>query len=132
MEVAVDVTIDVDTKRVEQLVHQRLVNWAQTAGAIVANRAKSLVAIPGPPHSAPGEPPRRISGVLQASIDYRVLTKGALIRVAIFAGTPYARRLEFGFIGMDRLGRLYSQAPRPYLRPALIDSREEIVGALRG
>lgn len=30
----------------------------------------------------------------------------------------YFLRLEFGFQGKDRLGRVYSQGPRPTLRPA--------------
>lgn len=36
------------------------------------------------------------------------------------AGTdvPYARRLEYGFVGRDRRGRHYNQAARPYMTPA--------------
>lgn len=30
----------------------------------------------------------------------------------------YARRIELGFVGTDKLGRSYNQAPRPYLRKA--------------
>lgn len=30
----------------------------------------------------------------------------------------YARRIEFGFVGTDRLGREYHQAPQPFMRPA--------------
>jgi hypothetical protein len=30
----------------------------------------------------------------------------------------YAARIEFGFIGIDALGRSYHQEPAPYLRPA--------------
>ena len=30
---------------------------------------------------------------------------------------PQTRRLEFGFSGTDRLGRRYSQPPRPHWRP---------------
>jgi hypothetical protein len=31
----------------------------------------------------------------------------------------YARRIEYGFQGADSLGRNYSQAAQPYLRPAV-------------
>lgn len=31
---------------------------------------------------------------------------------------PYVRRLELGFVGQDKLGRMYHQAPQPYMRPA--------------
>jgi hypothetical protein len=37
---------------------------------------------------------------------------------AVFTGEPYGRRLEYGFVGMDSLGRVYSQAPRPHVNPA--------------
>jgi len=31
---------------------------------------------------------------------------------------PYARRIEYGFMGTDKLGRQYHQAAQPYVRPA--------------
>jgi hypothetical protein len=37
------------------------------------------------------------------------------------------RRLEFGFVGIDAAGRNINQEPRPAMRPALRESREEIV-----
>ena len=33
-------------------------------------------------------------------------------------GVPQARRIEFGFQGKDRLGRVFNQPAFPYLRPA--------------
>lgn len=30
---------------------------------------------------------------------------------------PQTRRLEYGFVGEDSLGRVYNQAPRPHWRP---------------
>jgi hypothetical protein len=38
---------------------------------------------------------------------------------AAFVGPTmiYARRIELGFSGPDSLGRVYHQAPRPYVRP---------------
>ena len=49
--------------------------------------------------------------------------------VAVLIGTnvPYAARLEFGFVGADSLGRIYNQAARPYLRPAMDNNREAVV-----
>lgn len=131
MDVAVETRVDIDTTKVERLVNQKLLGWAERTGVIVENRAKSLVGTPGPPHSSPGEPPRRISGALQASIGHQVVTQGELVGVAVYAGTPYALRLELGFFGVDSLGRRYSQAPRPFLRPALIESRSDILAAMR-
>lgn len=34
----------------------------------------------------------------------------------------YARRIEYGFMGTDKMGRTYHQAAQPYMRPA-IDSQ---------
>ena len=36
----------------------------------------------------------------------------------------YARRIEYGFVGLDSLGRNYNQAAQPYIRPAW-DSQKE-------
>ena len=48
-------------------------------------------------------------------------------RAYVLVGTdlPYARRLEFGFVGPDKLGRVYNQAPRPYFRPPLDNNFEK-------
>lgn len=35
------------------------------------------------------------------------------------SSAPQARRLEFGFVGRDSLGRHYDQPPYPHFRPAL-------------
>lgn len=40
------------------------------------------------------------------------------LRAEVGTDLPYAARLEFGFVGADSRGRVYSQAPRPYLLPA--------------
>lgn len=37
---------------------------------------------------------------------------------------PYARRVEYGFVGTDSLGRHYHQAAQPYMRPAFDDNIE--------
>lgn len=38
---------------------------------------------------------------------------------------PYARRIEYGFIGQDRLGRNYHQPAQPYMRPAYDNKKSE-------
>ncbi len=45
---------------------------------------------------------------------------------------PQGPRLEFGFVGADKLGRIYNQAPRPHLRPALDENRGAAVEEFRG
>ena len=54
-------------------------------------------------------------------------------RCTVVVGTdaPQARRLEYGFVGADKLGRVYNQAPRPHIRPALDENRGAAVDEFR-
>jgi len=67
------------------------------------------------------------TGNLSRSIHHQIGSDGPG-RVAATVGTDvvYAARQEFGFVGADSLGRVYNQAARPYLRPALDENRAEI------
>ena len=42
----------------------------------------------------------------------------------------YARRIELGFRGPDKLGRVYDQAPHPYVQPALVEARPQMRGVV--
>ncbi len=44
---------------------------------------------------------------------------------------PYARRIEFGFIGVDSLGRHYHQLPHAYMRPAFDTEQEAAAEAVK-
>jgi len=50
----------------------------------------------------------------------------------IYVGTnvKYARRIEYGFNGTDRLGRTYRQVAQPYLRPAYENQKNRIGRAI--
>ena len=54
-------------------------------------------------------------------------------RCTVVVGTdaPQARRLEYGFVGADKLGRVYNQAARPHIRPALDENRGAAVDEFR-
>ena len=43
----------------------------------------------------------------------------------------YARRIEFGFSGMDSLGRVFHQVEQPYMRPAYESQKEAAKEAIR-
>lgn len=43
----------------------------------------------------------------------------------------YARRIEFGFVGKDILGRTYNQAAKPYLYPAFFDRGKDLKKILK-
>ena len=52
-------------------------------------------------------------------------------RVEVGTDAPQARRLEYGFVGPDKLGRVYNQAARPHIRPALDENRGAAVDEFR-
>ena len=43
----------------------------------------------------------------------------------------YARRIEFGFVGRDSLGRNYHQAAQPYMRPAYETQKQAAIDAIK-
>jgi HK97 gp10 family phage protein len=45
--------------------------------------------------------------------------------------TPYARRIEYGFIGPDSLGRMFHQPAQPYMRPAFDTERDRAAAAIK-
>ena len=47
------------------------------------------------------------------------------------SNVSYARRYDMGFTGTDALGRKYNQSPRAYLRVALEQNRNKILGAFK-
>jgi hypothetical protein len=77
------------------------------------------------------EHPQVQTGRLRASITYRVIAEDVhKLWGEIGSNVVYAKRLEFGFIGVDSLGRRYNQPPYPWLFPALESNREKIVKLL--
>lgn len=70
--------------------------------------------------NASGPPgPNIVTGRYHAS--WKVESKKAPGGGTVTVGTeePYGRRLEFGFVGTDSLGRTYNQRPRPHAGPAV-------------
>ena len=41
--------------------------------------------------------------------------------------SPQSNRLEYGFVGVDSLGRLYNQPPFPHFAPALAEVRKDFI-----
>lgn len=68
-----------------------------------------------------------LSGTLRRSIGTEVISSGV---VAVGTSVPYARRIEMGFEGADKRGRVYHQAAKPYLRPALDQNRDAVLQAI--
>ncbi|WP_432008836.1 HK97 gp10 family phage protein [Streptomyces bacillaris] len=70
--------------------------------------------------NASGRPgPRVITGRYRASWRSEVFRDGRTVVGVVGTGAPQARRLEFGFVGVDSLGRRYNQPPFPHVGPAV-------------
>jgi hypothetical protein len=82
---------------------------------------------------ASGRPgPNVISG------DYRDSWQPTTVRrlpygAACVFGTnqPQGRRLEFGFVGDDSLGRVYDQKPFPHVQPSMPFIEQTLMGSMR-
>jgi len=66
---------------------------------------------------APG--PNVITGNYRRSWSTQTAMNRGDFVVIVGTNAPQALRLEFGFSGADRLGRVYSQAPRPHVQPGM-------------
>lgn len=81
----------------------------------------------GQPPSKPGEPWHTLYGTSKRSMTHQVEVGNREVIGRVGSNVVYVRRLEFGFVGIDAAGRNINQEPRPAMRPALRESREEIV-----
>lgn len=52
------------------------------------------------------------------TITMRTTGKDTSPRATVSTSAPEAHRLEYGFVGVDALGRHVEQPPRPHFRPA--------------
>lgn len=93
--------------RAEQAIDRAVTDAMVIAGMETANAARQR---------APYK-----TGTLRRSIE--VIELGPR-QVAVGSRQPYAARIEFGFAGRDSLGRLYNQPAKPYLRPAIEETRQ--------
>ncbi|MFE0477012.1 HK97 gp10 family phage protein [Streptomyces sp. NPDC058947] len=82
--------------------------------------------------NASGRPgPNVITGQYRASWDVKVTVTGGQVSAVVFTGAPQSRRLEYGFVGVDRLGRQYRQPPYPHIEPAFRQTEPGFLEALR-
>lgn len=83
-----------------------------------------------------------VTGRLQEAIHAETLEDSdyrQTMQVAPFVEAPnewgfdpaYARRIEYGFIGPDSLGRLFHQAAQPYMRPAFDSKQAEAATTIK-
>jgi hypothetical protein len=83
--------------------------------------------------NASGRPgPRAITGDYRRS--WRVTNPrfvGGVLSVQVGTNKPQARRLEYGFVGTDSIGRVYNQPPFPHVAPAVAATQVEFRAAVR-
>ncbi len=60
----------------------------------------------------------------------RLFAEVSGFRVLVASPDPFAARLEYGFVGVDSLGRHYAQPPKPHFAPALADIGPEYTRAI--
>lgn len=120
-------------------VRRRAAGWLTRAAITVSRRAKELLSVPGTAQrprstskhrkrsriygavrSKPGEPPRKQTGRLRASVAYEV--DEATLSARVGTNVVYGKYLE--------LGTKRGIAPRPWLRRALAESQAKIMGFL--
>lgn len=115
-------TLDWYGSQVQKQVTNTVVAGGEAVGQRVAAEAKRLVSRANPTGaspSAPGEPPKRVTGALMESIDYQVEPSKQQVAVYVGASVQHALYLEFGTSKM---------APRPFMRPAVANVSRQIVG----
>lgn len=98
---------------------------------VVRAQAKKLQqAVKAHAQGRPG--PRRVTGKYVESIKVRSGIGGGVytsragripmgFEAEVYTNEPYARRLEFGFVGVDSAGRHYNQPPYPHWGPAVAE-----------
>lgn len=82
--------------------------------------------------NAAGRPgPNIVTGDYVRSINTTFGRKGTTILATVGTNKPQGRRLEYGFVGADSLGRHYNQAPLPHWGPAVTLIEPEFVAAIQ-
>jgi HK97 gp10 family phage protein len=98
-------------KKLDDVLAEQAVVRALTAGALlIENDAK---------RRAPYK-----TGTLRRSIHTE---QGDGMEVLIGPDAPYGARIEFGYVGPDKRGRMFHQPAQPYLRPAFDENRDAAI-----
>ena len=115
-------TTKFDDRAFRAALQRRIAGALDEQGAEMADQAKAAVgrANAGTPSEA-GEPPRLVTGRLQASIAHEVETDANSVTLRVGSGDRKAKHLEVGTSSM---------AARPFLRPTLQETIKRLVAAV--
>jgi hypothetical protein len=81
------------------------------------------------PRSGPPGP-RIQTGDYVRSISLNMEGNAFYAAARVGTNKPQGRRLEFGFVGTDSIGRHYDQPPYPHFRPALLEVAPAFLAAV--
>jgi hypothetical protein len=80
---------------------------------------------------ASGRPgPRVVTGDYRRSIALQMTRERGAYTAVVGTNSVQGRRLEYGFVGADSLGRMYNQQPLPHFQPALDETAPQFATAL--
>lgn len=114
------VVIKWNSDEAEAFIRDRIADRLDAAGKAEVENIQQLVGKPGPPHSEPGESPRKISGDFQSSIYSEVRLEGTEVKLIVGSTSSYAVALELGTQKMR---------PRPVLLPAIYRISQRLNGS---
>lgn len=81
--------------------------------------------------NASGRPgPNAPTGDYRRSWTHKVSRDGPMTISTNGTNAPQGRRLEFGFVGTDSLGRVYDQPPYPHVGPAFDEISPQLLSAM--
>ncbi|WP_422804693.1 HK97 gp10 family phage protein [Streptomyces noursei] len=92
---------------------------ALTATDVTMRHSAKALVVEVQRHASGRPGPRVVTGRYRASWQSDVHRAGSVVVAEVGTSAPQGRRLEFGFVGVDSLGRHYAQPPFPHLGPAV-------------
>ncbi len=110
--------LDSKVKYIQNALKEGLENIVSVGALPIEEEAKAIVVVD--------------TGALRDSIHTEIEALSPSKAIGkIGSGLAYAARIEFGFHGVDSLGRHYNQAAQPYLRPAMDSKAAEALQAMK-
>lgn len=122
-----------DASGVLDKTQDEMVSRMTVATIFVRDKAKIAINRGNPTGKLPskeGEPPKKVSGLLQSKVVQTVTVEGNRVIGRVGTNVIYGRRLELGYFGIDKAGRHVSQGPRPWLRPSVENNRGAVAKIL--
>ncbi|MFI1100253.1 HK97 gp10 family phage protein [Streptomyces melanogenes] len=81
---------------------------------------------------ASGRPgPNAPTGDYRRSWTHTVQASGETVTGMVGTNKPQGRRLEFGYVGTDSLGRTYDQQPYPHVGPSVAEIRPLFLASMQ-